>query len=199
MHNYCLIFIPADYMKQFFPSLLVLVMILLTNKVFGQITVDSWLDYESGRLSINGYGMGVLILWASANILTGIIGWIFKRGTFRYFFQMNALWNVVNLGIGLAGYFDAATDLSSVTQGQIITTYHDMQNLYLLNAGLDIAYIAIALLLLERAKNIRKWRPLLRGYGYSLILQGSFLFIFDLIMFFIHKSHALKHLYPLLG
>jgi hypothetical protein len=104
----------------------------------------------------------------------------------------------VNLGIGLAGYFGAISDLTSLNQGQIVSAYHDMQNLYILNAGLDVAYIAIAFLLLERAKNLLKWRPLLRGYGYGLILQGSFLLVFDLVMFFMHKSHAVQHLYPLL-
>jgi hypothetical protein len=143
--------------------------------------------------------MGLLILWASINIFTGILGWILGKGKTRYFFQMNAFWNIVNLSLGLAGYFGAQSDLSSLNHGQIVLAYHDMQNLYILNAGLDVAYIVIAFLLFERAKNALKWRPLLRGFGYSLILQGSFLLIFDLIMFFVHKSYAGQYLYPLLG
>jgi hypothetical protein len=113
---------------------------------------------------------------------------------------MNAFWNLVNLGLGLAGYLGAAgTDLSILTHDGIVASYHDMQNLYILNAGLDVAYIAVAFFLIERGKNISKWNDLLRGYGYSLILQGGFLLIFDLIMFFVHKSHAAQYLYPLMG
>ncbi len=161
---------------------------------------SSWLEYETTRLSTNSLGMAMLILWASVNILAGIPGWILAKGTTRYFFQMNVFWNLVNLGLGVAGFLGAANaDISMLTQGEVTAAYHDMQNLYILNAGLDVAYIAIAFLLLERAKRILKWRPLLRGYGFSLILQGTFLFVFDLIMFFVHKSHAAHFLYPLLS
>jgi len=178
-------------------TLITLTLVLITVNVMGQDQGMSWLEFEDSRQSINSFGMVLLVLWASLNILSGIFGWIFGKGPTRYFFQMNAFWNLVNLGLGLAGLFSAATDLSTLTQGQIISAYHDMQNLYILNAGLDVAYIAIAFLLLERAKYILKWRFLLRGYGFSLIVQGSFLFVFDLIMFFIHKNYAELYLYPL--
>ncbi len=187
-------------MRKSIVVLIVLFTFLLTGDVFGRDLDPSWLDYENGRLGMNGMGMGLLIIWASVNILIGVAGWIFSRGTYRYFFQMNAFWNLFNLGLGLAGYLGASgADLSLLTQADIVAAYHDMQNLYILNAGLDVAYIAIAFFLIERARRIPKWRDLLKGYGYSLILQGGFLFVFDLVMFLVHRSHATLHLYPLLG
>jgi len=187
-------------MKRALPILIFLALIFVADDTLGQKMHSSWLDFESDRLGINSFGMGLLISWASVNILTGIPGWIFGKGTTRYFFQMNVFWNLVNLGLGLAGYLGAANaDISLLTQGEITSAYHDMQNLYIMNAGLDVAYISIAFLLLERAKRILKWRHLLRGYGFSLIVQGGFLLIFDLIMFFVHKSHATQYLYLIIS
>jgi hypothetical protein len=187
-------------MKKAFPILMVLVPVFIAYEALGQNMGPSWLDFESDRLNINSFGMALLTIWAAVNILTGIPGWIFGKGVSRYFFQMNAFWNLVNLGLGLAGYMGAANaDMALLTQGGITAAYHDMQNLYILNTGLDVAYIAIAFLLIERAKRILKWRHLLRGYGFSLIVQGGFLLIFDLIMFFVHKSHATQYLYPIIS
>jgi len=188
------------FMKKALQILIFLVLVFVIDEAVGQGTGLSWKDYESGRLSINSFGMALLTIWAAVNILTGIPGWIFGKGVSRYFFQMNVFWNLVNLGLGLAGYMGAANaDMALLTQGGITAAYHDMQNLYILNTGLDVAYIAIAFLLLERAKRILKWRHLLRGYGFSLIVQGGFLLSFDLIMFFVHKSHATQYLYPIIS
>ena len=51
----------------------------------------------------------------------------------------------------------------------------------LFNAGLDVGYMATGAYLWERG--IRKDSRGLKGYGQSLILQGGFLFTFDLIMY----------------
>lgn len=187
-------------MKRSLLVLITLTLALFTFGASGQAISSSWMEYETVRLSMNRFGMGLLMVWAILNIVIGTPGWIFGRGVTRYFFQMNAFWNLVNLGIGLAGYLGAVNaDLSALSPGGITSAYHDMQNLYILNAGLDVAYVAIAFFLIERARNTLKWQDLLRGYGYSLILQGTFLFVFDLVMFFVHKSHAGQYLYPLLG
>ena len=191
---------PDCAMRKTLSFLPVLLFIFVTGEAIGRNVDSTWLDYENSRLSMNSFGMSLLMIWASVNMLTGTLGWIFGKGTSRYFFQMNALWNLVNLGLGLAGYLGSANaDISLLSQGEILAAYHDMQNMYILNAGLDVAYIAIAFLLLERAKRIFKWRPFLLGYGFSLILQGGFLLVFDLIMFFVHKSYASQYLYPFLG
>ena len=38
----------------------------------------------------------------------------------------------------------------------------------------------------------------LKGYGNSLLLQGGFLLVFDIALYFIHQSNADLHLYPYL-
>jgi hypothetical protein len=74
-----------------------------------------------------------------------------------------------------------------------------MQNIFIFNAGLDVGYMAIGLYLMERSKNASKNQDLLKGYGSSLILQGGFLFAFDLVMYFVHKSNANLQMYPLMN
>ena len=74
------------------------------------------------------------------------------------------------------------------------------EKLYLFNAGLDVAYLATGLYLLEKGRNPTaagspdRWR----GYGQSLLLQGGFLLLFDGFQYATHHRHSQK-LYPLLS
>ena len=58
----------------------------------------------------------------------------------------------------------------------------------LLNAGLDVAYIMTGLYMKERAKNVEKRKAMLKGYGNSIMLQGGFLFLFDVALYFINQG-----------
>ena len=51
--------------------------------------------------SINKNGMYVLGSWAVLNIVSGTIGNFSTSGRTKYFHQMNAVWNSVNLGIAV--------------------------------------------------------------------------------------------------
>lgn len=97
---------------------------------------------------------------------------------------MNALWNTVNLGIAGFGYYSAfKTDPASFDLYQTISEQHKIQKVLLFNAGLDIGYMATGLYLRERAKNTSNAEKALKfkGWGKSIILQGGFLFVFDVI------------------
>jgi hypothetical protein len=67
-----------------------------------------------------------------------------------------------------------------------------------LNAGLDVAYVMTGFFLIEKGKNSANNADRLKGFGYSLILQGGFLFAFDLIMYFTHSHNADLMLYPVI-
>ncbi len=56
-----------------------------------------------------------------------------------------------------------------------------MQKVLLLNAGLDVGYMAFGGYLWQRGSSEDNAR--LTGYGQSLILQGAFLMAFDLTLF----------------
>jgi hypothetical protein len=81
---------------------------------------------------------------------------------------------------------------------EIIKEFNNFQNIFLLNAGLDAAYIATGLYLRERSKNSPNHSNRLKGYGNSLFLQGGFLMVFDIAMYFIHQQNADVNLYPVI-
>jgi hypothetical protein len=177
--------------------LIIVFLLLLSESVFSQNDSSLHLqNFQMERKDINETAMLVLGGWAVGNILVGTYGNFKATGEAKYFHQFNAMWNVVNLGIAAFGYFNAVnSDPSSMTNLEIIKDFNSLQNFLLLNAGLDVAYIATGLYLKERSKNSSSAERL-RGYGNSLLLQGGFLLLFDVSLFFIHQNNANINLYP---
>jgi hypothetical protein len=152
--------------------------------------------FQQERNSINQTAMLVLGSWAVGNILVGSYGNFNAKDEAKYFHQFNAMWNVVNAGIATFGYINAAnSNPATMTSTEILKDFNSLQNFLLLNAGLDVAYISVGLYLRERAKNSSNVSRL-RGYGNSLLLQGGFLLLFDVTLFFIHQNNAAVQLYP---
>jgi hypothetical protein len=89
-----------------------------------------------------------------------------------------------------------------LSPGEILDKQLGIQRLFLINAGLDIAYMGTGYLLKHLAPKYPKNETRLTGYGHSVMLQGAFLFVFDLVMFGIQRSHRLDFmeyisLYPM--
>lgn len=157
---------------------------------------DSLTVFHQGRMKINETAMLVLGGWAAGNILAGTYGNLKAKGEAKYFHQFNAVWNIVNLGIATFGYFNAVnSDPASMTNVEIIKDFNSLQRFLLFNAGLDVAYIATGFYLKERSKNSSSSERF-RGYGNSLLLQGGFLLLFDVALYFIHQNNANINLYP---
>ena len=166
----------------------------------GQSDINKKLiDFNEKRLQITRNGMYVLGVWAGTNLLLGGIGASQTTGATRYFYQGNALWNTVNAGLaGFSLWQISQTDPSSLSLLESIQEQQKIEHLLLFNAGLDIAYIASGWGLTEygsRSKN----PDLFNGYGRALIVQGSFLLLFDSILYFILHKHQMDHLPELLG
>lgn len=149
------------------------------------------------RNNINRNGMYILGGWAIANIISGTVGNYSSSGKTKYFHQFNAVWNTVNLGIAIFGLTGISADPLSLSES--FSEFNSLQNLLLLNAGLDVAYIVSGFYLKERSKNAGSKNNLLIGYGNSLIMQGSFLLAFDLVLYFLHKNNSVINLFPLLN
>jgi hypothetical protein len=169
-------------------------LLLFTISVQGQ--TDSLFTFHQSRMNINENAMLVLGGWAAGNILAGTYGNFKAKGEAKYFHQFNAMWNIVNLGIATFGYFNAInSNPSSMANLEILNDYNSLQSFLLLNAGLDAAYIMTGFYLKERAKNSPSSERL-KGYGNSLLLQGGFLLVFDVALYFIHQNNADLNLYP---
>ncbi len=170
--------------------------LLLVNGLFA-MEPDPFQQFEMQRQEINRSAMLVLGSWAVGNMLVGTYGHFNTTGQAREFHQFNFMWNLVNLGIATFGYFQAANaDPMALGQVDILKEYNSLQNILLLNVGLNVSYMATGLYLRERSRNSVKYADRLMGYGNSLLLQGAFLFVFDTSLFFIHRNHANIDLFP---
>lgn len=184
-------------MQNIIKNIFLLLLIIPSAQLFSQERVsDSLFSFHESRMNLNESAMLVLGGWAAGNILIGLYGNFRANGEAKYFHQFNAMWNVVNLGIAAYSYFNAVnSDPSVLSKFEIVDDYNSLQRFLLLNAGLDVAYIMTGFYLKERAKRSPSSERLL-GYGNSLLLQGGFLLIFDIGLYFIHQSNANVNLYP---
>lgn len=143
-------------------------------------------SFAEASLAANNGGMYVLGGWALANMAAGAYGWAAFEGEKKYFSQMNLFWNVVNLSIaGFALYSNYSTDVSLMSEGELLAKHIKTERLFLINSGLDVGYMGAGLLMRHLSSNSEKRGDLLKGYGNAVVLQGGFLLVFDMAMYFI--------------
>ncbi len=190
--------------ESLFPSLAPMRPILFSFFVFSFFfktqaqNMEVFHEYNRELNAQSRNGMIALGSWATGNLIVGTAGALTtKPGSMMFSFHvMNASWNVVNLGIALPAYFGARKRLKK--EYDIHGTFklqRQQETLYLINAGLDVLYVGSGVFLQEfgnRYSN-QNVRNSFKGMGYSLIMQGGFLLIFDAVMFGVHKSHWNKN------
>ncbi len=138
-------------------------------------------EFNRERLARTRNSMYWLGGWGAANLAVGAIGMRRTSGEQRAFHQMNLAWGAVNLGLAATGWWTAVhADPASFDLYQTVRQHHRLPKIFLFNAGLDLGYMAGGLWLRERAKTAVRRPERLRGYGRSILLQGAFLFVFDL-------------------
>ncbi len=155
-------------------------------------------DFFTESISTNKTGMYVLGGWAIANIAAGSYGWASLSGSQKHFWQMNAAWNLVNLGIaGYAFYSFGQTDLSVASEAELWDSHNKTKRLYLINAGLDVLYMGAGAYLIHLSSKRTEKHALYKGFGQGIILQGGFLFVFDLTMYLIQQRvERIHHILP---
>ena len=164
-------------------------LILTVMPAYGQ---EEYRQFYSESLKTTNSGMYVLGGWAITNIASGAYGWHRYDGDIKYFHQMNLFWNTVNLSIaGFAIYSNLMTDISAMGQDEMMKKHLDTEKILLINAGLDLGYIGAGLFMRHLSGRSDKNSDLLKGYGNSIILQGGFLFIFDIVLYGILRN--LRH------
>jgi hypothetical protein len=150
---------------------------------------DGGKPFGEASMAANNTGMYILGGWAVANMAAGAFGWVSFDGERKYFSQMNLFWNVVNLSIaGIALYSNQSTDLLSAGADEILARHLKTERLFLINSGLDIGYMGAGFLMRHLSTRSEKRGDLLKGYGNAVILQGGFLLVFDLVMYFVFND-----------
>lgn len=129
--------------------------------------------------------MLVLGSWAGLNIISGIGGNFIFDNERKYFFQMNAAWNFVNLGIATFGYLGVSNSNPDLTSIEMVQELEKFDRILLINAGLDLLYVGTGGYLLGRG--LAKNSPQMTGYGRSVLLQGGFLLLFDVGILLLHS------------
>lgn len=170
-------------MKQLIYAVLIMMPFVLSAQEFD--------TFNTERLGLNKSGMLVLGSWAVANIALSPILASRETGWRKSFHQMNGYWNGINLVIAGFGYFNAiGGNPIGMSLAETFQEQHSIEKILLFNAGLDIGYVVGGLYLNERAKTATKHQDRLRGFGRSIMLQGGFLFVFDVILFAVHQNHS---------
>lgn len=133
--------------------------------------------------------------FAVVNIASGFIAAEHTQGETRYFWRMNAYWNLVNLGVAAMGYLGAERALSrSYTLADNDRAQLSVEKTYLFNLGLDLVYITGGFYLRERGvsetNQVSRWQY--KGYGSSIAIQGGFLALMDALMVSLHHRNSMK-------
>lgn len=169
-------------------------MLLSSMPLFASGQEEAWRPVVEASQRINSIGMQVLLVWAGINLLSGSFGYFRSSGKAKYFHQMNAIWNLVNAALAIWALMTmGSSSLQSLQEAY--RSGMQMEQILLTNAGLDLAYIAGGAFLLERGR--RKASDRMSGYGPSIILQGGFLLLLDLVLFTLNEQQN-EQLDPLL-
>jgi hypothetical protein len=174
-------------------TLLVFFGLTLPSLLHAQQGKDSlFIEFDKLRIQHQKHGMIVLGSWAGLNMGSGLILRNNTLGATKYFHEMNVLWNSVNLVIALNGFAQTQKEQPATSPFKILDKQLRLEKNLLFNAGIDVAYSMAGLWMLERANQMQtqEKRDRLRGYGRSLIMQGAFLFAYDLGFFLVENNSS---------
>ncbi len=162
-----------------------LILIVLSQSAFAQVA-----DYQRDYNKINEHLMLTLGSYAVGNFTVGGVGYFAAQDEYtKRFHEMNVMWNTVNFGLALPGYFKAKKNAGDWDAAEMERQQRKTQSIFLINSAVDIGYIATGIYLRGEAENRPDESDMFRGYGDSMVLQGTFLFAFDLVACAIHKRH----------
>lgn len=153
-------------------------------------------EWAARHHAINENGMYVLGGWAALNLAGSSVGMATTDGRSYRFHQMNVLWGGVNLAIAGYGFFSSRGErVDGISLREATASQRSTERIFWLNLGLDAAYLATGLLLREHALTRAAQgdladRDRYGGWGDSLLVQGSFLLVFDLVMAILHLRNG---------
>ena len=169
---------------------------LSANYGLAQDLSDSLTSFNQQRIDLNTNGMYILSGWAISNIAVGTVGYFNKNGSTKYMHQMNVGWNIVNLAIAAGALYEyTQANPSSLSFAKSIAEVKSIENILLLNIGLNVGYMATGGFLWERG--LRKSNERFIGYGQSLIIQGGFLLLFDTTLYLMNRANN-ENLQPII-
>lgn len=139
-----------------------------------------------GREQVLGRGLALLAGWVLLNLVGSgyYLAHADRRHAAYYFHGLNVLWNLVNAALATWGilrlHFVPPAGLDAL---ELLRSQQSYETLFGVNAGLDVLYVLAGSFLRRRAARPGQAQPQrLAGFGWSLWVQGGFLFLFDATM-----------------
>lgn len=164
----------------------IIFLLLSASTAFGQVS-----QYQRDFNKINENLMLGLGSFAVTNFVAGGIGYVTSQDeATKHFHEMNVMWNTVNLGLAVSGYLKAKRGGKALTLEEMIKEQKKTETIFLVNDVFDLGYIATGIWMRNEAANQGDRADMFKGYGNSLILQGSFLLAFDAYAYYLHHNHA---------
>ena len=162
--------------------------------LFAQTKTDSIRRVEdlqnilNKQTKIARIGLTGLTTWAAGNMLVGGLGMAQTKGEVRSFHEMNFFFNTVNLTLGglgiLSTYKPRPADFKS-----LIEYNHQIEKVYLFNIALDLGYMASGWAIYNKGLSQTGNKADQNfGYGKSLVLQGGFLAVYDIVIFSFYRK-----------
>ncbi len=165
-----------------------LMLVFLSNAFFVYAQNIDNQAFNLKRIETNKKAMLILGGWALGNMAFSGFRVGNTEGVEKGFHQMNIGWNAFNLSIAALGYWGATKENPATFDSfNTMNEHYKLQKIFLLNTGLDVAYVVGGAYLIERSKTAEKSEQM-KGFGQAVILNGAFLFIFDLGNYLIHNA-----------
>jgi hypothetical protein len=157
------------------------------------ITHDELADFDQRFRLILRKHLVILGWWSLLNIAGGVIAVFFLTGTAYYFWMMGIIWGLINFIIVMA-ILDH-TFYRKFRRGAFerFESQRHVEKLMFLNIGIDSAYVFVGLFLREHSfacgvTNADLWL----GFGWSVIIQGLFLLVQDILVYRLHRKNFKK-------
>ena len=168
--------------------LLLIWMIGISSQSFSQ--KENLVRFEKERVRYTKNAMVALAGWSVVNIVGSGFATNTRNKEMRYFHQMNVMWGGINLALSGLGYFGASREkIDNPVLADVLKHQNRIEKTYLINLGLDVAYVGAGLLMNKTSDN-QKNPAKFEGYGNSIMVQGGFLLLYDAIVYSIHHKHG---------
>lgn len=141
-------------------------------------TEDSFFAYQRRRLAILKY-------WGLGSVLLGLPTALLSDPLPRQFGLQAATWGAIDAGLAVFGRWQARRKAQQYAQGdipdaQVQREIRTFRTILLVNAALDVGYIAGGLWLLRTAS--AEQRRTRQGMGSGIMVQGAFLLLYDALL-----------------
>ncbi|WBM76110.1 DUF6992 family protein [Saprospira grandis] len=145
-------------------------------------------DYARASAAEQKKGMYLLGGWSLASLGVGALGYGLSQGEEeRAFHEMNMIWGGINLAIIGGSILLMKPAEPGLSLADARKKQRKVQNIYLINTGLDLLYMGAGAALLATADRYPGQEAGRRGYGKSILLQGGFLFAYDGFEYLVQK------------